>query len=307
MKLTQATFLSVRGLPDLTWDLARGTSGGAHDLVAVTGRPSSGKTRLLEAILAAKEVIAPYGPPVAWELWVRPGDSAAKIELTFRLDDDEQRRAGGIGETVRAEALFGPKSIRSEADDAFVAVLERYDHNPRYGKLDYFAANRGLPVPGAMHGLSAFEQRLYRLTREPRKYSFVPRLLFEIGMDPARAERLRAALAGLCPDLRYVGPSAGDPLRCMSSRGGPAALPTELSTSEAEALLFAATATLVSYERSIVLIDRPEQSASERSIVGFMGAMRALASDVQLIVATSSPALLASMEQGAILNLDAAS
>lgn len=303
MKLVQATFLSIRGLPDFTWDLARGSQG-PRDVVAITGRPSSGKTRALEAILAAKEIIGPYAAPVMFEPWVRPGDSAAKIELTFQLDEDEQRRAGGIGQ-ARAEALFGPTSIRREADEAFVAVLDRYEHDPRYGKLDYFPANRGIAPPGPMHGLTAFEQRIYRLTRDGRKYSFVPRLLLELSNDPVRRAQFYAALAGLCPELQYVGPSGGDPLRCFSSRGVKPALPTELSSTESDAVVFAATATLVHFEKSILLIDRPEQSATEANIAGWLSAVRALASDVQVIVATSSPALLASLPSGAALDLDA--
>jgi hypothetical protein len=304
VKLLRATFLSIRGLPDLTCDFTRASHGTARDIVAVTGRASSGKTRLLEAIIAAKEVIAPYGPLVQGEQWIRVGEYAAKIELTFALDEDEQRRVGGTNPTVSVEALFGQTACTSEADDGFTALLERYEHDARFGKLDYFPANRGIPPAGPMHGLAAFEQRLYRLTRDPRKYSFVPRLLYELAMDPARAARFSEALARLCPDLRYVGSTGTDPVRCLSSRGSPALLPTELSTTEADALVFAATATLLTYERSIVLIDRPELSADERSIEAWLTAVRALATDVQLIVATSSPALLSSLEAGAIVSLD---
>ena len=89
MKLLRATFLSIRGLPDMTCDFSRGQNDVARDVVVVTGPASSGKTRLLEALIAAKEVIAPYGAPLASEPWIRPGDDAAKIELTFQLDDDE--------------------------------------------------------------------------------------------------------------------------------------------------------------------------------------------------------------------------
>lgn len=305
MKLLRATFLSVAGLPDMTCDFSRAPQEVAREISVITGPRSSGKTRILEAILAAKEVIAPYGPPVPTELWLRPGEEAAKIELTFLLDEEEQRHAGGVPRVAHAEALFNPRGTAAEVDDAVAAVIERYAHDPRQGKFDYFPANRGIPAPGPMHGLSAIEQRLYRLGRDARKYSFIPRFLVELGMDPGRHAAFDAALSSLCPTLRYIGPGGADPLRCFSSKGGSPATPGELSTSEAEAVVFAATAALVRHDRSVVFIDRPEQSADERSIVGWLEAVRALAEDSQLVIATTSPALLASVEPGAILHLEA--
>ena len=189
MKLLRATFLGVRGLPDLTCDFSQGQSGLPRDWIVITGPSSSGKTRLLEALITAKEVIAPYGPPVAAEPWIRPGAHAAKIELSFVLDQEEMRRAGGSASIASAEAIFGPTSCRYQVDDGVMAVLERYEHDPRFGKVDYFPANRQIPPPGPSHGLTAFEQRLYRTTREPRKYAFIPRLLLELGRDAAARAR----------------------------------------------------------------------------------------------------------------------
>jgi hypothetical protein len=299
MKLLRATFLGVRGLPDLTCDFSQGQSGVARDLIVITGPPSSGKTRLLEALLTAKEVIAPYGPPVAAEPWIRPGAHAAKIELTFLLDQDETRRAGGSSELAHAEAIFGPTSCRYEVDDGVMSVLERYEHDPRFGKVDYFAANRQIPPPGPAHGTTSFEQRIYRTTRDPRKYAFIPRLLLDLGADAAAGARFAQAIERLGEGLLYVGPSAGDALRCFSSGGKPPASLYELSTTESEAVLFAASATLLHYKKSILFIDRPELSADERRIVAWIKAVRELGSDAQVIVASSSPALLSGVEPGA--------
>ena len=69
-------------------------------------------------------------------------------------------------------------------------------------------------------------------------------------------------------------------------------------------MIFAATSALVRHDRSILLIDRPELSADERSIVAWLEAVRGLAEDTQIVLATTSPALLASVEPGAIINLD---
>jgi hypothetical protein len=303
VKLCRAELISIRGVPDVTWNLARTAQATPVDVGVVTGGPSSGKTRLLEAILAAKEVIAPYGLPIDGRPWLRPGEKAAKIELTFMLDESEQLRAGGISAMAHTEALFSPTGCRAEIDEAFASVLDRYEQAPGIGKVDYFAANRGIAPQGPMHGLSDVEQRLYRLGRDQRKYSFIPRLLRELDLQPERRAWFSAALESLCPGLVYDVSGSRDGQRGFSSRGAEKQLLTELSSTESEAVLFAATATLVHHDRSILLIDRPEQSAGERSIAAWVEGARHLGKDTQLLLASSSPALLASVDPAAILDL----
>jgi hypothetical protein len=308
MKLLRATFLSIRGLPDATCDFGDAHRGVPHDVVVITGPPASGKTRMLEALLAAKDVIAPYGPMISGAPWITGGASAAKIELAFVLDAEEQKRAGVTAPVVQAEALFSPRVCRGEADEGLIALLQSYEHTPRSGKVDYFPANRALVSSGSMHGLSAIEQRTLRTTRDPRKYSFVPRLLFALTWDGAYGaarERFESAVASLSPTVRYLGPNPADPSVCFSSCGGPRVAPSALSGSESEAVLVAATATLLHFERSLVLIDRPEISADEGAIVAWLQAVRALAGDLQLLVASSSPALLAAVDPQAVVTLHA--
>ncbi|NUP10216.1 MAG: ATP-binding protein [Polyangiaceae bacterium] len=302
MKLKSATFLSIRGLPDIQCPFGD-PMGPPADVMAITGAPASGKTRIIEAILAAKEVLAPYGPMVTGEPWLRAGESSAKIELTFVLDEEEQRMTGVKDRTVRAEALFGPRACRHEADEGFLSLLERYEHGPRYGKFEYFPDNRSLPPPGPPHGLQAVEQRMWRIGRDVRKYGFVPRLLNDLGQDAARAERFTNALHMLSPTVQYVGPTGGDPLRCFSSRGGGPSTCHELSSSEAHAVLIASTAALLHLERSIVFLDKPEISVDERNIVSFVSGVRNLAKDLQVIVATTSPTLVASLGPRAVVDL----
>jgi len=280
LKILRATFLSIRGVPDLTWDLDRG-GGVAHDVAVVTGPPASGKTRVLEALVAAKEVLGSYGPPPDPADWVRPGDRHAKIEITFALDSDEQRWAGNAPSQAKAEALFGPQGVKSEIDEGVVDLLEWYEHEPRHAKWDYVPAPRTVPTLGAPHGLDAFEQRALRLSRDPRKYAFRPRRPPRLGSDAA--------------------PSGG-----FSTRVGPAAGLSGLSQWWVDAVVFAATATLIRLDPSIQLIDRPEMSTDERSAGQFVAALRSLADDLQLVVATSSPTLVASVEPAAVLTLGVA-
>lgn len=302
MKILRATFLSIRGVPDLTWDMGRGGDG-PHDVVVVTGPAASGKTRLLEALLAAKEVLGSYGPPPDSAEWIRPGDRTAKIEITFALDADEQRRAGNAPATVQGEALFAPQGVAAEIDEGVVDLLERYEHDPRSGKWDYVPAQRGVPTLGPPHGIEAFEQRALRVGRDARKYAFVPRLVMDLERDAARRGRFDAALAAICPWLAFVGVTPDQPLGAFSSRGQPPLGLGELAQSEVDAVIFAATATLVRLDHSIQLIDRPELSTDERSAGVLVSALRTLGEDLQLILATTSPSVLAAVEPAAILHL----
>ena len=68
-------------------------------------------------------------------------------------------------------------------------------------------------------------------------------------------------------------------------------------------MLVAANAALVSWDRSVVLVDRPEISASERSVAAFVEALGGLGHGVQLILATDSPALLSAVDPRSVIHL----
>jgi hypothetical protein len=219
VKLQSATLISIRGLPDMTCHFGDPATGTPHRVCAITGPGGSGKTRLVEAIIAAKEVLAPYGPIMTGESWIREGESAAKIELTFVLDEEECRRAGLSDPVARAEALFRPRACGREADEGLLAVLEHYAHDDT-GKLEYLPGNRALPPPGPAHGLSPIEQRLWRASRDPRKYAFVSRLLVEVAASPSKGQKFAQAVSALCPWLRYTaGANRRSPERPLVLRG----------------------------------------------------------------------------------------
>ena len=73
MKIQRATFIGVRGVPDLTLDLTDGRTGAPRALVVVSGPSGSGKTRMIEALIAAKEAIRPYGAMTTGAPWIRAG------------------------------------------------------------------------------------------------------------------------------------------------------------------------------------------------------------------------------------------
>lgn len=304
MKLARVTFMGVRGLADATYDFLR-ADGVPHDSILVTGPRASGKTRFLEAILFAKDIVGSYGAPVDPAPFLRGPEEAVKIVLTFALNDEERQESGEPGPLVTVEALARADGTNVEADEGVQVLLERYEHEAGIGKFEYFPWNRQLLPYGGAAGLEAIEQRLYRTGNDLRKFSFVPRLLATLAQDPARADYFATLLAYLSPTARYVKQpqSAAQPWACISSRGGPAVVPTQLSTSEADAVLIASSATLLQLSSSIVLVDRPDLHLEPGAAKAFVAALGALGRDNQLILATQAPELLATVDPRQIVTL----
>ena len=123
MKIQRATFIGVRGVPDLTLDLTDARTGAPHALVVVSGPSGSGKTRMLEALIAAKEAIRPYGAMAAGEPWIGAG-SAAKVLVTFHLDEAEREFAGTASHSLEGEVIFLPDRANAEAE---LAALDEVD------------------------------------------------------------------------------------------------------------------------------------------------------------------------------------
>jgi hypothetical protein len=293
MKLLRATFLAVRGIGDAVLHFGDPSSGKPRDFVVLTGPPASGKTRALEAILAAKEAFAPYGPMMSGASWIAPGEGAAKVALAFVLDEEEMTYAGVDSPLTEVDVTFFTNETRHEAPEGAVAVLSRYVQGKRGGKVEYFPATRRLPSYGPFGGLSALEQRILRPTKDARKYSFVPRFLRALE-DERRDEAgpFAERLAALSPTCRYEGGVRSDGLpRCFRSRGGAVVGPMDLSDAEADAVLFAATATAIDLNGSLVLVDRPELYAALPA-PKFATALGGLGEGNQVVVATDAAAFV---------------
>jgi hypothetical protein len=285
MKILRATFLGVRGVPDITIDLTDPRTGMPHGVVAIVGRSGSGKTRMIEALIAAKEAIGAYGPITPGATWIGAG-SAAKILVTFLLDDAERDYAGTQSATQEGEVIFLPDRARSEAEEGLRAVLERYSHEPAQGKLEYFPATRRIPVFPPFGGLGTAEQRIGRAAKDPRKYGFV--INFLRGLEhgaPARAHAFAAHLAALSRTCRYVPGSAGEGLpRCLQSRDGAPVNPGELSDGEVDAVIFAATAVAIGLDHSLIFVDRPELHIDD--LPSLVAGLSALGKDNQIFLAS---------------------
>jgi hypothetical protein len=303
MKLSRVTFLGVRGLADATYDLTDPATGEPRDVVVFTGPAASGKTRALEAIAAAKEVIGPCGPLQPGAPWIADDGAAAKVTLGLCLDDEERVYAGTEAAVVDGEATFFPDTPRGEADEGLAAVLERYDHRGN-GKIEYFPVTRRIPQYAPFDGTGPLEQRGLRAGKDPRKYSFIPRFLQDLEGASAEGEAFASRLAALSTTLRWErgGGGKGAP-RAFRSRGGPLVTPAELSDGEVNAVVFAATAIAIQLVRSIVLVDRPELYVDPAEIPRFLAGLSALGRGNQLVLASSSPAVLAAATNAAVVQL----
>ena len=282
MKLFGIQTFGVRGVADGSYSFAN-AAGDAADLVVVTGASGAGKTRLLELLVAAREALAPTDEGIDEDVLIRRGNRTAKAIIAFWLSPDERAIAGTTAAVIEAELVFGADEPHRE-DPALVFLLERYAHDDATPKFEYFSERRRLDVGGGEMDLGEDRQRRFRTSKSPRKFAFVPGLLAALRLEPARAARFASTLAALSRACRYDLTHH----RLVSGTRVLGAL-DELTGSEADAVLFAATAALIGLSRSIVLVDNPTVAGIDPQ-----RALRGLASlgvDNQLIVTTSSAAL----------------
>jgi len=317
VKVSHVTLGDVRGLPDRRFDLAPAPSARPHDLVLVTGPPASGKTRLLEAIVAAFEVVGPYVGIVRPHDWAYESRRST-IELGLWLDEAERLVAPAVSSPATAVATFSPDGVGAQVDRELGRLLARYRHDHEAGKREYFADNRQRAWGARIDGTTPLEQSMLRSSRDPHKYAFIPRFLHDLQGDPGRGKAFAERLASLSPTVRYAPEPGEDATICFRSRampsvrGGaadgagsaPLAPIHGLSASEADAVLIAATALMVGLSRSVVLFDSPELYVPEDRIVAFVQALLVLGQDNQWVVATQSPALCRAVDASAIIHVE---
>lgn len=311
MKIASVAFDGYLPLPDCTIRLAPAT-GEPHKVFAVTGPRGSGKTSFLEAIIAAKEMVAPYGaqPPAARQ-------SAAKITIEWCLSPTERGRLLVQSSTLRTEAIFAPQAPKTKPDPVVVALLGDYSEDPTIGKVEYFHAARRLPWGGAVSltepGSTASAAN--RLTRSDDKYEGLVEYVVEAGLglarDPAgqprEQGRVSRAFGALCQtktiDGIYRLRTGVAPVFADSSDHSFTV--SQLSDSELDAFLFAATFVRCGIVGSVVLIDTPEKHVGDDDAWTFLQALTTLAPDNQFIVATRARSILSALAPEQIVRLGA--
>ena len=279
--------IDVEGVESGTYSFAKSEEE-AHERVLITGGPSSGRTRLLELIVAARQFLTAGERVIDQSSFIRPENKTCKVILWWQLTSEEQATIGVASPIASTEVIFRDE-IEDAVDQRMSFLLERYGHDDATPKFEYFSERRRLDVGGGEASLDQDEQRGLRTDPGPRKFSWIPSFLLQLPDDPKQAQRFADSLHRFSPSSAY------DVERHhLSSLGRPLGSLDELSASEADALMFSATAALVGLSGSIVLVDRPELHGIDpvHAMAGLMG----LGADNQLIIASPSPALAATFD-----------
>lgn len=319
MKVSHLALRGVAALPDLERDLVSVSTGRPHDLIVIAGPAASGKTRLCEVMLAALETVGSYHGMVRASDWYGDAARGARVELGLWLDEGQLGSGGGSGDgngdsdgngsrttgmTSRAVVDFTSRGVSSTVDRAVARVLSRYDHDPAHGKREYFPEGRQRAWGARNDGLGAPEQSLLRSTKDPQKYSFVPRFLADLRTDSTRRKAFATRLELLSPTVRFT-PAArgGDPTACFTNESRAGMLYDDLSSSEADAVLIAATAVMIGLHHSIVFLDRPELYVPSDRLFGWIQSLLQVGANNQWIIATSDEGLASAVDRSQLINL----
>lgn len=284
MKLYSVKTIDVLGIANAVYSFAKNKSE-AHDRVYLTGGSGAGRTRFLDMIVAARELLGTGERSMEELTFIRPENRTAKVVLSWELTAEEQKIIGSKKPIVTTELIF-QQDEEEEVDSRIRFLIERYAHDDETPKFEYFSERRRLDVGGGSASLDEFEQIFLRMDPTPRKCSWIPAFLEELPDREKNATRfadLVGRLSGTCAYDREK--------HVLTSRGRAIPDLNQLSASEADAVMFAATATLVGLSNSIVMIDRPELHGLDpaRAVDG----LGALGVNNQLIIATASPAFAA--------------
>ena len=303
MRIRAIELQGVRGLPSRTWDFPRTSDA---DVIVVTGPCASGKTTFLDALVAAKEKVAPYGAGDSrWARLIPEGKRAAKVVLSWETDATERERLHLEEELVSTEAIIGDAlAPPARYPKAITSLLGTLSDEP-YGRVFYLHDTRQLPTPVSF---GADESgRTHRLTSRNQKFVDVYPLLTLPELAQARA-RASQYLGSLFPDLEVKGVvlQSGTYEPMLASRGSGALRPfSTLSASERQATLIALHLARVEPARSVILVDTPELAFGEEGAVRLLRAMLSWGHDNQLILATASKSLASAVPASRLVELSA--
>jgi len=327
MKLLKLQLENFRGVADGAYSFAHPGTGKPHDLVLFTGGPASGKSSLLGAIAAVKELAGGYGPPPDVARLRRSGAATGTIAATWQLSEEEATRSEIRGGSLVTEVALadGPTPL---LDAPVRALFAGFSTDVSRGKFELFPASRRLSLAPAAPGRpSSFTEPRHRLSSDPGKYNGARAALVEMAVsaamkavdrlgargvltrweEPDAFATIKRSVEGLAPWLRFVGvqqDERGACVRFQRDSGAEIEL-ADLSETEQQALLFAVVFDRVGLSRSIVLIDTPELFLPPDEHTPFLRTLQGLGVDNQIFAATTSPALLEMASPAQIVRLGA--
>jgi hypothetical protein len=330
MKILRIRSEGFRGLPDRVFDFAAPGTSEPHALVFVTGSPASGKTSLLEAIIAAKEDVGAYGARRSSGACVRSGARIAQLDATWLLSPAERASTGLDAPTITTTSIFGETAPPVAAHpEPLRALFEGYSRDPARAKVEYFHAERALPpTRGLRHGAAELPESSdarVRLTRNNEKFRAVRAHLVTSVLagwhglaEEVRREgvAVRAGRYGMEAELReLLSPSLhekvfdgidpeGEGYRVRFRRCDGSVIDLdELSTSEQQGVLVAVTFRRLGLSHSVVLIDGPELHVHPRDVPAHIAHIATLGRDNQIIAATTAPELLRGATKAQVIEL----
>lgn len=293
MRILSIETNGCRGVADRRYDLASSAEG-SNSLMALTGPSGAGKTSLLDAIAAGKELVAPYGTSPASSDLIREDLDECKISMDWSLTEDERSFAALEGPASSEVIVRRRALVDVDADAGLIAVLERYSHYAGYGKMDYFPDDRAVPTHAVLLSDLVMDQRMQRLARGPGKYAGIARMTREVLLDEDAGRlgtTLKELFSHLCPTRRLVGVGPqGAPV--FESTVGSKQTLEKLPASEKMAFLFAAGFVLLGLHDSVVLIDTPELRMGPGDAARILSELMSFAPTTQLVVATRDPSVL---------------
>jgi hypothetical protein len=316
MKLSRLSVQNFRGLPDGDYGFAHPVTGAPLDVVIITGGQAAGKTSLLEAIGTIKESVGGYGPPPDGLALLRKGATGGRVQGTWLLSPDEQRRAGLSGESWPTSVSLGTRPVPPPPDGKLRRLLAEFFRESTHGKVEYFPAARRLlgAERGAPPPLSNKAEGRARLARDGDKYTALPTWLIEVaqrdalGLSHEVSERgvalkttvrdalapVKAGIAELAPHLRLLGVNAGrgDPRLAFKHASGAELGLDDLSDAERQAVLFAGAFVRLGLHHSVILLDTPELFLPPERHAAFLRGILSLGTDNQVFVATSSASIV---------------
>jgi len=298
MRIDAIEFDGVRGLADGSYDFPPVEG---LDVIAVTGGPGAGKTTFLDAIAAAKERVIPYGlPDVQWQ-WLVPLDQpSSRIRLIFGLSEAERTRLRVEARELAIEAILGERGARTPKPSRAIAeLLGTWSSRPDIGRMGYFHAERALPPPN-VSPIPADTPA--RLANDATRYARLSSIVAE-GRQPAlgRASRRLEEATGYA--ITGVAPYRGrDEIRVAREGRSPVFFSC-LSATERQLVLFALAFSDPGFEDSIVLLDTPEIAFGDQGALDLLRRLSTWGAQNQLIVATTSQAILAALPKGRVVTL----